>query len=175
VRIRPIVVNFAVFAALALPSTARAQYAATFEELPAATKAGQKLFVFDREGNEIRGRLAGVTADTVTLRVQHATRELTRDQITLIRTPAQDSVLNGAAIGAAVTGGFTLLSFAGCDTCTGAGALVLGGMLWGAGIGAIIDACILTPRDVYRVGKRHVDVQPVVTPSARGASIAVRW
>jgi uncharacterized protein YcfJ len=154
---------------------ASAQYAATFEELPAATKHGQRLFVFDREGNEIRGRLAAVTADTVTLRVDHGTRELTRDEITLIRTPSQDSILNGAAIGAAVTGGFTLLSFAGCDDCTGAGAFVLGGMLWGAGIGAVIDACILTPRDVYRVGKRRVDVEPIVTPHARAAMISVRW
>jgi hypothetical protein len=160
-------------AGAALPASA--QYAATFEELPAATKPGQKLFVFDREGNEIRGRLASVTADTVTLRVNQGTRELTRDQITLIRTPAQDSILNGAAIGASVTGAFTLISFAGCDGCSGSGAFVLGGLVWGAGIGALIDACILTPRDVYRVGKRRFDVQPIVTPSARGVSIALRW
>jgi uncharacterized protein YcfJ len=154
---------------------ASAQYAATFEELPAATRPGQKLFVFDGEGNEIRGRLAGVTSDTLTLRVAQGTRELMRDQITLIRTPSQDSIVNGAAIGAAVTGGFTLLSFAGCHDCSGVGAFVVGGMLYGAGIGAIIDACILTPRDVYRVGKRQVDVQPLLTPHARGASLAVRW
>jgi uncharacterized protein YcfJ len=162
-----------VLAGAAAPASA--QYAATFDELPAATKQGQKLFVFDREGNEIRGRLASITADTVRLRVDRETRELARDEITLIRTPSQDSILNGAAIGAAVTGGFTLLSFAGCDDCTGAGAFVLGGMVWGAGIGAIIDACILTPRDVYRVGKRRVDVGPIVTPHARAAMISVRW
>jgi uncharacterized protein YcfJ len=156
-------------------SPAWAQYAATFEELPAAIKPGQKLFVFDRDGDEVRGRLAEVTADTVTLRVGHATRELTRDQITLIRTPSQDSVLNGAAIGAAVTGSLTLLSFAGCNGCSGAGAFVLGGMLYGAGIGAIIDACILTPRDVYRVGRTRVDVHPIVMPQARGATISLRW
>jgi len=171
--IRTVFVAVVILASGALPASA--QYAATFEELPAATKPGQKLFVFDREGNEIRGRLAGVTADTVTLRVRAGTQELTRDQITLIRTPSQDSVLNGAAIGAAVTGGLTLLSFAGCDGCSGVGTFVLGGMVYGAGIGAIIDACILTPRDVYRVGKRHVDVGPVVTSNARGAVISLRW
>jgi uncharacterized protein YcfJ len=160
----------AVLAGAAAPASA--QYAATFDELPAATKQGQKLFVFDREGNEIRGRLASITTDTVRLRVEGETRELARDEITLIRTPSQDSILNGAAIGAAVTGGFTLLSFAGCDNCTG---FVLGGMVWGAGIGAIIDACILTPRDVYRVGKRRVDVEPIVTSHARAAMISVRW
>ena len=154
---------------------ASAQYAATFEELPGATKPGQKLFVFDREGNEIRGRLASVTADTVTLRVEQATREIPRDAITLIRTPAQDSVLNGLAIGAAVTGAFTLISFGGCDGCSGSGAFVLGGLVWGAGIGALIDACILTPRDVYRVGKRRLDVQPMVTPQAQGVALALRW
>ena len=89
---------------LGVPASAVAQYAATFEELSTATKKGQKLFVFDHEGNEVRGRLAAVTADSVTLLVDKgATRELTREQITLIRRPAQDSVLNGAAIGAAVT------------------------------------------------------------------------
>lgn len=160
-------------AAAALPASA--QYAATFEELPSATKSGQKLFVFDREGNEIRGRLAGVTAGTVTLRVDQGTRELTRDQIILIRTPAQDSVLNGAAIGAAVTGGFVLLSLAECYDCSGVGAVLAGSLVWGAGIGALIDACILTPRDVYRAGKRRLDVQPIVTRHARGASIAVSW
>jgi len=162
-----------VLAAAAVPASA--QYAATFDELPGATKPGQKLLVFDDEGNEIRGRLAGVTADTVTLRVKEGTRELTRDHITLIRTPSQDSVLNGAAIGAAVTGGFMLLSFMECDNCTGVGTFVLGAAAWGAGIGAIIDACILTPRDVYRAGKRHVDVRPVVTPNARGATLSLRW
>lgn len=160
-------------AGAALPASA--QYAAIFEELPAATKAGEKLFIFDREGNEIRGRLARITADTVTLRVEHGTRELTRDQIILIRTPAQDSVLNGAATGAAVTGAFALVSFAECHDCSGVGAVMVGSLVWGAGIGALIDACILTPRDVYRVGKRRVDVQPMVTPSARGARIALQW
>jgi hypothetical protein len=167
---------FAILVLLACgPQPALAQYAATFEELPAATRPGQKLFVVDRDGNEIRGRLAGVTADTVTLRVDQGTRELTRDQIILIRTPAQDSVLNGAAIGAAVTGGFALVSFAECHECSGVGAVMVGSLVWGAGIGALIDACILTPRDVYRVGKRRIDVQPVITPHAQGANIAVRW
>jgi uncharacterized protein YcfJ len=159
--------------AAALPASA--QYAATFEELPSATKSGQKLFVFDREGNEIRGRLAGVTADTVRLRIQNGTRELARDQIVLIRTPAQDSVLNGAAIGAAVTTGFVLLSFAGCHDCSSVGPVLAPSVVWGGGIGALIDACILTPRDVYRVGTHRLDVQPIISPHARGASIALSW
>lgn len=158
---------------LGVPASALAQYAATFEELPAATKKGQKLFVFDHEGNEVRGRLQAVTADSVTLRVANGrTRELMRDEITLIRTPSQDSALNGAAIGAAVTGSVALFSFRGCGNC---GSFFLGALVWGGGIGAVIDAFILTPRDVYRAGKRRFEVQPLSSRSARGARVAIAW
>ena len=156
---------------LGVPASAVAQYAATFEELPAATTKGQRLSVFDREGNEIRGRLAAATADRVTLIVgTGTTREVMREEITLIRTPSHDSVLNGAAIGGCVAGAFALISLAECPQCTGVGPL-----LGGAGIGALVDASILTPRDVYRVGKRRVEVKPVVARSSTGIRVALAW
>jgi hypothetical protein len=167
---------FVLVLAMAVPASAAAQYAASFDELPAATKKGQKLFVFDDEGNEVRGRLAGVTADTVTLVVDKGrTRELARDRITLIRTPSQDSVLNGAAIGASATGIVALISFGECVGCSGAGSLLVEALLWGGGIGALVDAFILTPRDVYRVGKRRVDVNPIVSRDGGGARVRIAW
>ena len=161
---------------LGVAASAVAQYAATFEELPAATTKGQRLFVFDREGNEIRGRLAAATADRVTLIVgKGTTREVMREEITLIRTPSHDSVLNGAAIGGGVAGAFALISLAECPQCTGVGPFLGGALLWGAGIGALVDASILTPRDVYRVGKRRVEVKPVVARSSTGIRVALAW
>jgi hypothetical protein len=157
-------------------SNAYAQYAATFDELPSATKHGQKLFVFDREGDEVRGRLESVNGESLVLTLPNGTRTFSADDIVLIRTPGHDSVLNGAAIGGGVMAGLAAVTFAACEgDCRGVGTLIVTNFIVGAGIGALVDAFILTPRDVYRVGKRRLDVQPVVTGTAHGAQVVLRW
>jgi hypothetical protein len=154
---------------------ASAQFATSFDQLQNVTKPGQTLFVIDREGNETRGRLERISDDSITLAVRRGARQFSEDEIVVVRKLADDSVLNGAAIGGSILGGIAALTFFACDECTGLGSVVVGEFVIGAGLGALVDAFIRTPRDIYRVGKRRIGVTPVVTPTRQGAQVVLRW
>jgi 1-acyl-sn-glycerol-3-phosphate acyltransferase len=156
-------------------STASAQFAASFDQLVDVTKPGQTLLVIDREGNESRGRLVRVSDGSITLALKRGAREFAADEVIVIRRPDHDSVLNGAAIGGAITAGMVAITFASCDNCSGFFPLVVGNFVVGAGLGALVDAFILTPRDIYRVGKPRIDVRPMVGGTSRGAQVVLRW
>ncbi len=151
-------------------------FASSFDQLRTITKPRQVLFVIDREGNETRGRLESVADGTLTLAGRDGPRRFGADEIIAVRTPGNDSVLNGALIGGAVEAGTVAIVFLSCDGyCSGAGAALVGNFVIGAGIGALVDAFIQTPRDIYRVGKRHVDVKPIVSGTKQGAQVVLRW
>jgi hypothetical protein len=161
---------------LAGASPAAAQFATTFDQLVDVTKPGQTLFVIDRDGYETRGRLERVADGTLTLTSKTGARRFTTDDVVVIRTPGHDSVLNGALIGGALEAGVAGVAMLSCGrVCDGAAAAVIGNFVIGAGLGALIDAFILTPRDVYRVGQHRVDVQPIVTGTRHGAQLVLRW
>lgn len=157
-------------------SGASAQFATSFEQLGDVTKPGQTLFVIDREGYESRGRLERVADGSLALALKTGVRRFTADEIVLIRTPGHDSVLNGALIGGGLTAGMVGIAFVACEgECSGAGPVLLANFIFGAGLGALVDAFILTPRDIYRVGKHRLDVQPIVGRAKGGAQVVLRW
>src|SRR5207249_1593260 len=86
-----------------IATPAAAQFATSFDQLADVTKPGQTLFVIDREGNETRGRLEKVADDSITLAARRGPRQFAADDIVVIRKLGNDSVLNGAAIGGAVS------------------------------------------------------------------------
>ena len=157
-------------------SAASAQFATRFEQLGDVTKPGQTLFVIDREGYESRGRLERVEDGSLSLVLKNGVRRFTADEIVVIRKPGHDSVLNGALIGGSVAAGFVGIAFASCGgECSGVGPVLLANFVFGAGMGALVDAFIMTPRDIYRVGKRRLDVQPIVSGTRQGAQVVLRW
>jgi len=157
-------------------STAFAQFASSFDQLADITKRGQMLFVIDKEGYESRGRLERIEDGSLTIALKSGMRRFSSDEIVVIRTPGHDSVLNGAAIGGTVAAGMVGIAFAGCSgECHGAGPVLLANFVVGAGIGALVDAFILTPRDIYRIGKHQLGVQPIVSGTRHGANLVLRW
>jgi uncharacterized protein YcfJ len=153
-----------------------AQFATSFDRLPGVAKKGQTLFVIDREGNETRGRLERVDDRSLTLALENGSRSFTADDVVVVRRPDHDSVLNGALIGGTVSAGLVGLAFAACEgECNGAGPVLLANFVFGAGLGALVDAFILTPRDIYRVGSRRIDVKPLIDGTRQGAQVVLRW
>jgi hypothetical protein len=153
-----------------------AQFASNFNQLGDVTKAGQTLYVIDREGYETRGRLDHVDAGSLTLSLKNGTRRFTTEDVIVVRRPGPDSVLNGALIGGAVSAGMVGLALLSCEGhCTGAAPVLVGNFVVGAGIGALIDAFIQTPRDIYRVGKRRIDVKPLISSTRQGAQVVLGW
>ena len=106
-----------------------------------------------------------------------------------IRIGARTNVQDGAVIhadpgefattiGAGVTSAFVLVSIG--VSCGGeCGEYLLqalaGAAIWGAGIGALVDACILTPQDIFRTGPARVAVRPAVGRGRVGATVTMRW
>jgi hypothetical protein len=162
-------------------STVSAQVVATsFEQLQTGVKPGDRIFVIDATGVETDGRLQSLSPEVLTLAVKgHQERRFTRDDVVVIRRLTHDPVWNGAGIGAGVTVAFVLVSV-GLE-CRGECGEYLpqalaGAAIWGAGIGALIDACILTPKDIYRRGPApRIGLQPTVGRDRVGAAVTLRW
>ena len=165
---------------LAAARPASAQIAvSTFEQLQAGVKPGDRLFVIDKTGIETDGRLQSLSPEVLTLALKgQQERHFTRDDVVVIRKLTHDSVWNGAAIGAGVADAFILISAIGCSHGCGEYILqaLVGGAVWGGGIGALVDAAILTPQDVYRRGSSaRLAIHPAVGRDRVGAEITVRW
>jgi hypothetical protein len=163
----------------AVPASAQIAVS-TFEQLQAGVKPGERLFVIDSTGVQTDGRLQSLSPEVLTLAVKnHQERRFSRDDVIVVRRLAHDSVWNGAAVGAGVTSAFVLISIG--VQCGGeCGEYLLqalaGAALWGAGIGALVDAAILTPQDIYRRGPAaRLDVHPTVGRDRVGAALTIRW
>lgn len=162
------------------PRAASAQVvASTFEQLQSGVKPGERIFVIDKTGVETVGTVQSLSPDVLTLTLKNqGERRFSRDDVVVIRTMTHDPVWNGAAIGAGVTGAFVLLSVGlqcGGECGEYLGQALLGAAIWGGGIGALVDAAILTPRDIFRTGPAHVDVHPTVGRDRIGAAVTIRW
>jgi hypothetical protein len=95
-----------------------------------------------------------------------------------IETRRNDSVLNGALIGAAAGLGGTLLlcrAMEPWDVCNDPGPLLRGSAL-GAAIGIGIDALIRERETVYRpAGSPQLHMAPVLRRGAKGVQLGVRF
>lgn len=107
------------------------------------------VYVEDRSGREVEGRLVSLTESALTINIAGVTRTFTPAEVTKVDRRG-DSLKNGALIGAAIgvfTGFFGDCPRAGTtnasEDCPGARVgYVLGGAAIWAGIGAGIDALI---------------------------------
>lgn len=161
---------------------ASAQTAA--DEIRRRLKDGQTIFIVDDQGRELKGRIAGLTADALMLRVGRDRTDVPYDRIVRIDRP-HDGVLDGTLIGLGVGAGLGLLgALAAATDDSGWGSpdpadvariapLVLGGI--GAGVGLGLDAVIRRETNIYRRQDATLSLSPTLGRSRRGVAIAVSW
>ncbi len=110
---------------------------------------GRPIEVINRQGTAIKGELAGVTSDSITVNVKHRTVALTRSEVSLVRVGSgkrRRYALIGAAIGAGaglgvgVAGGQSLSNGGGGDLTNLQPAIVVGSAAAGALIGTFIGS-----------------------------------
>ena len=110
---------------------------------------GRPIEVIDHQGATIKGELAGVSADSITVTVKHRTVAVLRSEISLVRVRSgkrRRYTLIGAAVGAGaglglgVAGGDSLSNGGGGDLTNLKPAIILGSGAAGALIGAVIGS-----------------------------------
>lgn len=112
---------------------------------------GRFIEVVDRQGAAIKGELAGVSADSITVNVKHRTVALPRSEVSLVRVRSgkrRRFALIGAAIGAGaglglgVAGGESLSNGGGGDLTNLKPAIIVGSGAAGALIGTFIGSVV---------------------------------
>lgn len=121
-----------------------------FDRLRARVAPGDTVYVTDRSGHRVKGRVAGITATTISLAQRGTLREFTEAMVASVERRRPDSIMNGIAIGAgvgaavgapagaALDGGGPCRPGIECHQGRVIGAI--GGAFWGAIIGGVTDA-----------------------------------
>ena len=179
----PYVATLLLLTVLAAAPTAEAQtMAGSFEQLQVLVKPGDTISVTDNTGREFKGQIASLSSSSLALLVEGGRRDLTEVEITTIRQDRQDSLGNGAKWGLGIGAGLGLA--AGVAIASGDGnasalipilALVYGGL--GAGVGAGLDALILSNQIIYYKpsNSARLTVSPLVTRERKGVLLSVRF
>ena len=151
-----------------------------FTQLNTRLRAGDKVWVTDAQGREVKGKIQALAPYALTLRGEGA-RTFADGDVRLIRQRRPDGIWNGALIGLAVGGG---LAAAGCFAEAGNSdsfcpAYILLFPAMGMGIAVAIDAMIpgkklVTYRAPGAAGapSARLAVAPFVTPRARGVAVS---
>jgi len=148
-----------------------------FAQLNTRLRPGDTIWVTDAQGREVKGRIAAVGTDALTVD-GGGSKTFSAGDVRLVMERRHDSLANGALIGLGVGGigtGLACLASAdeGQDQWCLAAAVVYGGI--GAAIGLGIDAVIPGKKVVvYRAPgaagapSARLSVAPFVTPRAKG-------
>ena len=165
------------------PAAASAQTDAA--EIRRRVKDGQKIFIVDDQGRELKGRIAELRADALTLLVDRHRTDVPYDRIVRIDRP-RDGVWEGALIGLGIGAGLGLIgALAAATDDSGWGSpnpadvariapLVFGGI--GAGIGLGLDAAIRHETNLYqRQGATRISLSPALGRSRGSVAILVSW
>ncbi len=158
--------------------------ASSFDELAALDQTGDPITVVDATGTETKGRIWKVSRDMLILGTSTGPRQLGQADVTSISQRRDDSLKNGAIIGAVaataffVTVGTLLQDSDGGDVIVSSA--IVGGVLF-AGIGAAaglgIDALITRRQVIYQkpAGGSSVNVSPLIGHARGGATVTVRF
>jgi hypothetical protein len=158
--------------------------ASSFEQLGVLVKPGDKITVVDVTGRKAEGRLGKLSRDTLTLATPAGPRELGEVDVAEVRQRRDDSLRNGAIIGAVAATAYFLTAAAVLSDSDGGGVLIgsaiRGGVLFagmGAAAGVGIDALIRRKQVIYRKSSREtrVSLAPLFGRGRRGAAITVTF
>jgi hypothetical protein len=158
--------------------------ASSFEQLGVLVKPGDKITVVDVTGRDLEGRVGKLSRDTLTVTTPAGPRELGEVDVAEIRQRRDDSLKNGAIIGAVagaayfVTAAALLSDSDGGDVIVGtavAGGVMFAGLGAAAGVG--IDALITRKQVIYRKSAHGttVGLAPLFGRGRRGAAVTVKF
>jgi hypothetical protein len=167
---------------LAWASGAAAQPAASssLEGLKALLPPHSKVTVTDAQGHEFRGTIDEASESGLSLRSADAIRRFVAREVRSVRVRTNDSLVNGALIGAAVSGGLSSLIFLDneCHTdpvCYQAVAVYAGlGAAAGLGIDVLIHDHVVVYTARPRVQNRLV-VAPIVARGGKGVRLTISF
>jgi hypothetical protein len=168
---------------LSKPGPASAQEARSFEQLQVLVKPGDSVYVTETGGTESKGRITGLSTTSLQIQANGRTRDLMETDVARIRQWRQDSLRNGALIGAgaglALSTAFVATL---CDDDCRNGWAVLGVVFYtgvGAAAGAGIDALIPHKRTIYAGGKQtalqRLGVRPILNRSRKGIEVTFKF
>jgi len=177
-RIRSAILSFALPVAWA--SGASAQPAVKSLEDLKALGAARTVTVVDDRSNQFQGTIADASESRLVLRTLGRMREFQAADVREVRVRKDDSLKNGAVIGAAVGGGLTSLAFLDneChdDPACYKAVVVYAGL--GALAGAAIDALIHGTTVLYHAPPRSdrlLTLAPMTGAGRRGIAVMVRF
>ena len=117
----------------------------SFDQLNTRLKVGDTIWLTDAQGREIKGKVQGLGAASLTLEARTPLLFAPAD-VRVIQERRPDSVKNGALIGMGAGGAVAIVSmltldFEGCTVGCVAGVIGYLGAI-GAGVGALVDVMI---------------------------------
>jgi hypothetical protein len=168
---------------LLIPALAGAQEPVkSFDQLNTRLRVGDTIWVTDAHGREVKGKIQGLDAASLTLEARTPLSFAPSD-VRVIQERRPDSVKNGALIGMGAGGAVAVVSmltldFEGCTFgCVAAVLGYFGGI--GAGVGALVDAMIPGQKQaVYRAAgaagasSARFSLAPVITPRHKGVAVS---
>jgi hypothetical protein len=162
--------------------------ASSFDQLAVLVKPGDKISVVDVTGREAEGRIGTLSRDALTLVTEAGPRVLGEGDVAQIRQRRDDSLKNGAIIGAAAGTAYYLTAYLIMASLLGdsdggeviVGPAVAGGVLFagmGAAAGVGIDTLITRRQVIYQKpgGGSSVSVSPLFRHGRRGAAVSVKF
>jgi hypothetical protein len=152
----------------------------SFDQLNTRLKIGDTIWVTDAQGREVKGKVQGLDAASLTLE-SRTPLSFAPSDVRVIQERRPDSVKNGALIGmgAGMAVGIVsmlTLDFEGCTFgCVAAVLGYFGGI--GAGVGALVDAMIPGKKQaVYRapgsLPSARLSLAPLITPARKGVAVS---
>jgi hypothetical protein len=159
--------------------------ASSFDQLSVLVKPGDNITVVDTAGKKTDGRIGTLSRERLMLVTPAGPRELSEADVAMIRQRRDDSLRNGAIIGAAAGTAYYVTLMAIFSRISDGGDMivssaVIGGVLFaglGAAAGVGIDALITRRQVIYRSapGQKRVSVSPVFGHGKRGAAVTLTF
>jgi hypothetical protein len=140
-----------------------------------------KVTVTDAQGQDFEGTIADVSVSGLSLQLRSGLRRFQAADIRAVRARKEDSLLNGALIGAAVGGGLMSLAFLDNEcrddpVCYKATAVYAGlGALAGLGIDAFHHGKVVVYTAPAPTARRFVAVAPMLGRMRKGALLTIAF
>ena len=170
-----------VIAGLICAGSAGAQQVSSLEALQVLANTNTRVTVTDNKGQAFRGTVVDVSERQLGLRIAGAVHQFPVGDIRSVRARKEDTLRNGALIGAAIAGGLTSLVFldnecrddpacyAGVAIYTGLGALA------GVGVDALIRREVLVYAGPAPAAPTVFTVSPFVVRGRRGVRLTIEF
>lgn len=166
---------------LASGTAAGAQPAASLEALRPLADAASTVIVIDAHGREVRGTIADASSTELSLRAGGTIHRFPAADVRTVRVRKDDSLADGALIGALVGGGSVALNFLDNECHDDPACYAAVG--WCAGIGALagigIDALVRDEAVVYSAGapraSQAIRVAPLAGRGRKGVRLTIAF